>query len=126
MPATVVVEAKSPANAHTTSLTVGRSSSESTTAISGTQSVFKKGDYFHITSSKGQELKLVTADATLTNTGTSAISFAPALRGAVSTGANLTRHSPRAIMRLASNDQNSWDIAPPILGSFGFSFLESY
>lgn len=123
---TVVLQAQTGASAHSTQMTIQRSGSESSTSISGTVSAFKKGDYFHVTSTKGQELKVVTADATITNTGTTAINFAPALRGAVSTGANLTRHAPRAIMRLSSNDQNSWEIAPPVLGSFGFSFMESF
>ena len=123
---TVVLQAQTGASAHSTQMTIQRSSSESSTSVSGTVSAFKKGDYFHVTSAKGQELKVVTADATITNTGTTQINFAPALRGAVSTGANLTRHAPRAIMRLSSNDQNSWEIAPPVLGSFGFSFMESF
>ena len=124
--ATVVLEAQTAASAHTTQMTIQRSSSESSSGISGTVSAFKKGDYFHVTSAKGQELKIITADATITNTGTSTINFAPALRGGVSTGANLTRHSPRAIMRLTSNNENSWEITPPVLGNFGFSFAEAF
>ena len=123
---TVVLEANTAASAHSTQITIRRSSTESSSSISGNVLAFKKGDYFQLTSSKGQELKVVTADAFITNTGTTAINFAPALRGSISTGTNLTRHAPRAIMRLSNNDQNSWEIAPPVLGSFGFSFVESF
>lgn len=123
---TVVVECKSTASAHTTSMSIGRSSGESSTSISGTKTVFKKGDYFHVTSAEGQELKVVTSDTTLTNTGTSTVNFAPALRGQVSSGANLTRHSARGIMRLTSNDETKWEISAPIIGQFGFSFAEAF
>jgi len=127
LPATVVLENNAQVAAHSTSFTVARSSSESSSSITGTKIAFKKGDYFHVISAAGQELKLITADTNLTgNSGTGTLSFAPALRGILAANSNLTRHAPRGIMRLASNDQTSWDIAPPVIGQFGFSFLESY
>jgi hypothetical protein len=111
-------------SAHQTAFSIRKASSSST--ISGTVSAFKTGDYFHITSSKGTELKIVTADATITNTGTSTLNFAPALRGTVSGGADLTHRAPRGVMRLTDNEQAMWDIRAPILGSVGFAFQEAF
>lgn len=123
--ATVVLEKTSGTTAaHQTAFSIQKASSSST--ISGTVSAFKTGDYFHITSSKGTELKIVTADATITNTGTSTLNFAPALRGTVSGGADLTHRAPRGVMRLTDNEQAMWDIRAPILGSVGFAFQEAF
>lgn len=126
LPSTIVLQTASSSSAFETEIEVERSSTESTTSISGTVSAFKKGDYFSITSGAGKELKIVTADVNIQNTGSVSVPFAPAMRGSLSAGVNLTHVAPRAIVRLSSNEQNSWEIAPPIIGNFGFSFLESY
>ena len=127
LPATVVLENNAQVAAHSTSFTVGRSSSESSSSITGTKIAFKKGDYFQITSAAGQELKIVTANLNLTgNSGTGSVSFSPALRGVVAANTNLIRHAPRAIMRISNADQTSWNISAPVIGTFGFSFMESY
>ena len=119
-----ILEANAATSAHTTSMVIRRATAGD--AITGTVSAFKKGDYFQVTSDKGQELKVVTADVNITNTSTPTVNFAPALRGDVSAGADLTRHSQRAKMRLSSTEDNRWEIAPPVLGQFGFSFQESF
>jgi hypothetical protein len=126
LPSTIVLQASSSYQNFTTQINVERSSTESTTSITGTVSAFKKGDYFEITSTSGKELKIVTADVNIQNTGSSSVPFVPAMRGTISAGTNLTHIAPRAIVRLTDNEQNSWEIAPPIIGNFGFSFLESF
>jgi hypothetical protein len=124
--ASVIIEKTSgTAPAHSTSFSVQRSTAGS--AISGTVSAFKTGDYFSVTTSKGTELKIVTADIdNMTNTSSRTLSFAPALRGTVSAGQDLTRIAPRALMRLTDNEQAMWDIRAPILGSVGFAFQEAF
>ena len=120
---TVVLECVTGAQ-HSTQLTFRKDATSST--ISGTISAFKAGDYFEITSAKGNELEIVTADATVANSGNSTLNFAPALRGAVTSGQNITHISPRGIMRLTDNEQTNWDVAPPVLGNVGFSFQEAF
>lgn len=117
----IVSSGTTSSNATSMSMTRGSGST-----ITGTVSLFKKGDYFHVTSSAGRELKMVVRDETITNTGTTSVQFAPGLRGSVSSGAAIDRHSPRGHFRLASNDQITWDIRPPIIASVGFSFVEAF
>lgn len=110
--------------AHSTQFSIEKDSTSA--SISGTVNAFLIGDYFSVVSSKGTELKIVTADTTIANTGTSTLNFAPPLRGTVSDGANLTHIAPRGIMRLVDNQQAMWDIRAPIIGTVGFSFQEAF
>ena len=122
--ANYVIETASSFSNHLTQIEVRKESGSPT--ISGTQSLFKKGDYFQISTTKGLELKISTTDSTIQNSGNHQVNFAPALRGGTATGANLTRHSPRGLMRLSDTDQVNWDIRAPVVGNTTISFLEAF
>lgn len=110
--------------AHSTQMQIKRVSTSGT--VSGTANAFLTGDYFSVVSSKGTELKIVTNDTTITNTGVSNLKFSPPLRGTVANGNDLTHIAPRGIMRLVDNEQAMWDIRAPIIGTVGFAFQEAF
>lgn len=120
---TINIVSSGTTSSNATSMSMRRNSGPT---IYGTVSLFKKGDYFHVTSSAGRELKMVVRNETITNSGTTSVQFSPGLRGSVSAGSSIIRHSPRGHFRLANNDQITWDIRPPIIASVGFSFVESF
>lgn len=83
--------------------------------------VLKKSDLIQV----GDELKLITADASSDSFGDAALSVFPPVRGVHSLGASIITNEPKARMRLV-NGRNSWSINPPILNSFRIVAIESF
>jgi hypothetical protein len=86
------------------------------------QTVLKAGDYFQI----GSELKLMTADALSGVDGTAMLTFEPALRSIPVDHAGLIVTNPQCVMRLADDDQTSWDVDESRLYTMKFSAIEAF
>lgn len=75
------------------------------------------GDYFQV----GVELKMVTASVDSNGSGAATITFEPPLRASVLDNDPIIYTNPVCIMRLANDDQTSWDINQ--LNLYGLSFV---
>lgn len=71
--------------------------------------ILKVGDYFHVATPNGRELKIVTADVNSSGTGTATIIFEPPLRGSPAANAALEITAPTTVMRLADDNQGQFD-----------------
>ena len=67
--------------------------------------ILRAGDFFHVPTANGRELKIMTADANSSGTGTATITFEPPLRGSPASGAALEVAAPTTVMRLADDSQ---------------------
>lgn len=80
------------------------------------------GDYFQV----GDELKMVTAIVSSNGSGSATITFEPPLRAAPVDNAPIIYTNPTCIMRLANDDQTSWDINQLNLYGLAFVGIEAF
>jgi hypothetical protein len=69
--------------------------------------VFKKGDYIQFGSGATSKLHMVVADVTSSGSGTGTVQIEPKLKTALSDDDTITYASPKAVMRMDSNEL-SW------------------
>lgn len=66
--------------------------------------LFKKGDYVQFGSGATSKLHIVTADVSSSGTGTATLPIEPSLKATVANNSTVVYSSPKALMRMTSND----------------------
>ena len=117
----------------------GASQTGATIAVDGfpasTSNVFRTGDYIAYDTTAGRELKMITADATSNSSGEATLSIAPNIRTSPADNAVVSYRTTSAnglsntdltcIVRL-EEDQSAWNVAPPLIGTISFTFIEAF
>lgn len=85
--------------------------------------IMKAGDYFRTTSG---ELKIVVANVNSSATGTALLTFEPPARAAIALSSALTVNSPTTTFMLIDDNQDQFDIRPPILANVTLKFIEAF
>lgn len=76
-----------------------------------TAQILRAGDFFHVATTSGRELKILTADAASASDGKATLTFEPPLRGSPAGGAALEIAAPSAVMRLVDDEQGRMEWA---------------
>ncbi len=83
--------------------------------------VLNKGDYFEING----EVKMVTANAVSSSTGTATLTFVPWLRTAAQTGQAIITDRPSGLFKLADDGQGEIDFEPGF-GNISIEVVEAF
>lgn len=87
---------------------------------------FLAGDMIHFQNGDGyRELKMIAADATSDANGEATLTVKPNIRVSPADNAVVTHQSTTCIMRLTSDTEASWNVAPPLLSSLTINFVEA-
>lgn len=78
------------------------------------------GDYFQV----GDELKILTADASSDAAGVAVLTFVPPLRTSPADAAQIVTTYPACVMALADDEQTRWAVTAPYKYGFGISCRE--
>lgn len=91
-----------------------------------TPQILKAGDFFHVATGSGRELKILTADATSAVDGTATLTFEPPLRGSPAANAALEIAAPSCAMRLVDDNQGQFDWAGVRYGDASVEGVEAW
>ena len=83
--------------------------------------LFAAGDYFEANG----ELKQITQDVASNGSGNASLIFAPPLRKSPPNNAQILHVAPRAIMKLADNNQTRWNLSAAYFAGTSFDIEEA-
>ncbi|MHC1701487.1 MAG: hypothetical protein AB9900_10970 [Humidesulfovibrio sp.] len=91
-----------------------------------TANILRAGDYFHVATASGRELKLITADANSASDGKATLVFEPPLRASPADNAALEVTAPSCAMRLTGDDQGQFEWSGVRYGDSSVEMVEAW